>query len=189
MHRAVSPGAALAAWLGLCLVSLVAPAAAHAEGRFGPYDVRTIFVIGKNTDRNEVQFGIRLDADCVPVGDEPVYPYWRQFEKGPDVTEDLNFLDKTGYGIKSQKVERPAPAGTTGRVVLRLRAASDRTIAIDVRKEGKACVADALTFLSGTAARLQRIHVQLSGPLSVDYLELRGVRVDNKQPIVERAKP
>jgi hypothetical protein len=183
MHRAVTTGGAFAAWLGL---SLAAPIA-HAEGRFGPYDVRTLFVIGKNTDRNEVQYGIRLDAECVPVGDEPIYAYWRQYEKGPEVTEDLNFLDKTGYGIKSQKVEQRSPSGS--RVVLRLRAASDRTIGIDVRKEGKACVADTLAFISGTASRLQRIHVQLSGPLSIDYIELRGVRADNKQPIVERTKP
>jgi hypothetical protein len=173
----------LAASLG---VSLAAPVA-HAEGRFGPHDVRTLFVIGKNTDRNEVQFGIRLDADCVPVGDEPVYPYWRQFEKGPDVTEDLNFLDKTGYGIKNQKVEQRSASGS--KVVMRLRAASDRSIAIYVRKEDKACVAEPLAFIQGTSARLQRIHVQLSGPLSVSYIELRGVRVDNKQPITERAKP
>src|SRR5262249_16926572 len=153
----------------------------------GPYDVRTLFVIGKNTDRNEVQYGIRLDADCVPVGEEPIYAYWRQYEKGPEVTEDLNFLDKTGYGIKSQKVERRSPAGS--RVVLRLRAASARSIAIDVRKAENACVADPIAFISATPARLQRIHVQLSGPLSVDYIELRGVRVDNRQPIVERTKP
>jgi hypothetical protein len=58
-----------------------------------------------------------------------------------------------------------------------------------LRKDGKACVADTLAFISGTASRLQRIHVQLTGPLSIDYIELRGVRADNKQPIVERTKP
>jgi hypothetical protein len=160
---------------------------AHANGRFGPHDVRTMFVIGKNTDRNEVQFGIRLDADCVPVGDEPVYPYWRQYEKGPDVTEDLNFLDKTGYGIKSQTVEQRSPSGS--KVVMRLRATSSRTIAIYTRKDGNACVAEPLSNISGVAARLQRIHVQLSGPLSVSYIDISGIRTDNGQPIVERAKP
>jgi hypothetical protein len=160
---------------------------AYANGRFGPHDVRTMFVIGKNTDRNEVQFGIRLDADCVPVGDEPIYPYWRQYEKGADVTEDLNFLDKTGYGIKSQSVEQRSPSGS--KVVMRLRATSSRTIAVYTRKEGNACVAEPLTNISGVGARLQRIHVQLSGPLSVSYIDISGVRQDNGQPIVERAKP
>jgi hypothetical protein len=176
--------------LGAMLVpiglSVLVPAA-HAEGRFGPHDVRTIFVIGKNTDRNEVQYGIRLDADCVPVSEEPIYAYWRQYEKGPEVTEDLNFLDKTGYGIKKQKVEERKASGS--KVVLTLRATSDRPIAVYLRKEKNACVAEPLTYISGTSARLERIHVQLSGPLSVSYIEIRGVRSDNKQPIVERAKP
>ncbi len=168
--------------VGLCAL---APAA-QAEGRFGPNDVRTIFVIGKNTDKNEVQFGIRLDKECVPVGDEPIYNYWRQYEKGPEVTEDLNFLDKTGYGIKDQKVETRATAGS--KVTLRLKA-TDRAIAVYSRKEGDKCVAEAMTFINSTAAKLQRIHVELSGPISIKYIEIRGVRADNKQPIVERTKP
>ncbi|MFT3770241.1 MAG: DUF4833 domain-containing protein [Minicystis sp.] len=160
---------------------------AHAEGRFGPYDVRTMFVIGKNLDKNEVQYGIRLDKDCVPVGDEPVYAYWRQYEKGPEVTEDLNILDRTGYGIKDQKVEQRSPSGS--KVMMRLRATSDRSIAIYVRKEGDKCVADPMSYISGTSALLQRIHVQLSGPLSIQYIDIRGLRADNKQPINERTKP
>ncbi|APR79274.1 Hypothetical protein A7982_04621 [Minicystis rosea] len=160
---------------------------AHAEGRFGPHDIRTMFVIGKNLDRNEVQYGIRLDKDCVPIGDEPVYAYWRQYEKGPEVTEDLNFLDRTGYGIKDQKVEQRAATGS--KVMMRLRATSDRSIGIYIRKEGEKCVADPMTYIAGTAAQLQRIHVQLSGPLSIQYIDIRGLRADNKQPINERAKP
>src|SRR5256885_5089221 len=84
---------------------------ASADSRFGPHDVRTIFEIGKNLDRNVVQYGIRLDKDCVPVGDEPIYAYWRQFEKSPDATEDLNFLDKQGYGIKGEWVTKRSPEG------------------------------------------------------------------------------
>jgi len=174
---------ALAAVVGLVLPS----AAAYAEGRFGAHDVRTLFVIGKNTDRNEVQYGIRLDADCLPSGDEPVYAYWRVFERGPDVTEDLNFLDRTAYGIRSQKVEQRSPSGS--KVVMRLRATPARSIAVYTRREGNACVAEPLTYISGAAARLQRIQVQLAGPLSVRYIDISGTQIDPKQPITERAKP
>lgn len=169
------------------LVGLAAMSPAHAEGRFGPHDVRTLFGIGKNTDRNEVQYGIRLDKDCVPVGDEPVYAYWRQYEKGPEVTADLNWLDRTGYGIKDQRVTARSPAAS--KVLMRLRATSDRTIAILVRKEGGACAAEPIAFISGTPSRLTHIHVQLSGPLSIDWIDIVGFRNDNKQPIAERAKP
>ena len=163
------------------------PGAARAEGRFGPHDVRTLFGIGKNTDRNEVQYGVRLDKDCVPVGDEPVYAYWRQYDKGPEVTADLNWLDRTGYGIKRQKVESRSPSGS--KVSMTLRATSKRGIAIYVRKESNACVADALAYVSGVSARLEHIHVLLSGPISIDWIDLVGKRVDNKQPITERTQP
>jgi len=177
---------ALAALGALVGVAALAPAA-EAEGRFGQYDVRTLFAIGKNTDRNEVQYGIRLDKDCVPQGDEPVYAYWRQYEKGPEVTEDLNWLDRTGYGIKDQRVEQRGAGGS--KVVMRLRATSDRSIGVYVKKEGAACVAEPITYIAGTSARLQKIHVQLSGPISIDWIDIRGLRTDNKQPINERTKP
>jgi hypothetical protein len=172
---------------GLFLGALALGPDAQAEGRFGAHDIQTLFVIGKNTDKNEVQFGIHLDKDCSPLGDEPIYAYWRQYEKGPEVTEDLNFLDKTGYGIKSQKVEKRTPTG--GKVNLVLKATPERGIGIFVHKEGSSCVAEPLAFISGVTARLERIHVQLKSFLSIDYIEIRGKRVDDKQAIVERAKP
>jgi len=184
--RSAMGGRAGVAGLGLLLAVCAAPLA-RAEGRFGPNDVRTMFVIGKNTDRNQVQFGIRLDADCVPIGNEPIYPYWRQFEKGPEVTEDLNFLDRTGYGIKNQRVEQRSPSGS--KVVMQLRATPDRSIGVYTRKEGTACVADAVTYINKVPAHLKRIHVQLSGPLSIDYIEISGTKVDDNAAIVERAKP
>ena len=173
---------------GLSIIaSLTAIGGAHAEGRFGPHDVRTLFGIGKNTDGNQVQYGIKLDKDCVPIGDEPIYAYWRQYDKGPEVTADLNWLDKTGYGIRSQKVEARSPAGS--KVLMVLRATSNRSIAVYVRKEGAKCAADALTYITGVSARLDLIHVQLSGPISIDWIDIRGLRTDNKQPIHEKTKP
>jgi hypothetical protein len=182
----LSHGRGVLALGALVGVAVLAPVA-HAEGRFGQFDVRTLFAIGKNTDRNEVQYGVRLDKDCVPQGEEPIYAYWRQYEKGPEVTEDLNWLDKTGYGIKDQRVEQRSPAGS--KVVMRLRATSDRNIGVYVKKEGDKCVAEPISYISGTSARLQKIHVQLSGPISIDWIEIRGLRSDNHQPIVERTKP
>ncbi len=172
--------------LGVLVVLGAAPLV-HAEGRFGPHDIRTLFSIGKNTDKNQVQYGIRLDADCVPVGDSPIYPYWRVYEKNPELTEDLNFLDRTAYGVRNQTVEQRSPAGS--KVVMRLRATSDRSIGIYVHKEGNTCKGEALTFISGVASRLKHIHVQLSGPLSVSYIDISGARVDDNQPITERAHP
>jgi hypothetical protein len=46
-----------------------------------------------------------------------------------------------------------------------------------------------MTYIADTPARLRLIHVELAGPLSVKWIELRGQRVDNGQPKVERIKP
>jgi hypothetical protein len=179
-----------------CVVGFVALApfadARADESRFGPHDVRAVFVIGKNLDRNEVQYGIRLDDQCVPVSSEPIYAYWRQYEQGPEVTEDLNFLDKTAYGIRMQVVQ--SPPGKPKKIVMTLRATSDRGIAIVAHKlppeesggRGTACAAEALAFIANVPARLQRVYVHVAGFLSVDYIELTGTRLDNGKPIVER---
>jgi hypothetical protein len=170
-----------------CAIAIAPADSASADERFGAYDVHTLFAIDKNTDRNQVQYGIRLDRDCVPRGSEPVYAYWRQFERGADVTDDLNFLDRTVYGIKDQHVAAQ-PGGIT-RVVIRLRATSDRAIGVYVRKENGACVGDAVTYIGGISARLRLVHVELAGPFSVSWIELRGAKTDGGQPIVERVKP
>ena len=65
----------------------------------------------------------------------------------------------------------------------------ERRHGIYVRKENGVCVADSTTYISGASARLRLIHVELAGPLSVRWIELRGQRTDNGQPIVERVKP
>ncbi len=169
----------------LAFVAIVTYAGvAAADSRFGPYDVRTLFEIGKNLDRNVVQYGIRLDKDCVPIGDEPIYAYWRQFEKGPDVTEDLNFLDKQGYGIKGEWVTKRDPAGS--KVLMTLRA-TDRPIAVLVKKgdDGK-CVGDSIAKINGEQAHLEKVFVHVKSWLNVDWVEIRGTSVASGKPIVER---
>src|SRR5262249_49525217 len=112
------------------------------------------------------------------------YAYWRQFEQGPEVTEDLNFLDKTAYGIRRQSIQIQTERGT--KIVMTLRATAERGIAVVVRKDGASCSAEALAFIGNVPARLNRIYVHVAGFLSVDYIELSGVRLDNGKPVVER---
>src|SRR5262245_17335361 len=119
------PSSTWRSWCALAAIAgavTVAPSAHADESRFGPHDVRTVFAIGKNLDKNEVQYGVRLDEQCRPQSEEPMYAYWRQFEQGPEVTEDLNFLDKTAYGIKMQTVQLRSERGT--KIVMTLRATS-----------------------------------------------------------------
>jgi hypothetical protein len=164
---------------------VLSPAFARADDpRFGPYDVRSTFVIAKNLDRDVVEYGIHLDKDCLPIGDEPMYAYWRQYEQGPNVTEDLNLLDRTVYGIGKQSVL--SKGGGDSRLSLTVKAAPDRPVTIIVKKvEGK-CTAEPLGKISGQVARLTTVFVHVAGWMSVDWVEIRGLL--NGQPIVERVK-
>ena len=164
-------------------LAVAAPAVAD-DARFGPNDVRTVFFIGKNDDRNQVQYGIHLDKACVPIGDEPVYAYWRQLERGPDVVEDLNLLDKTVYGIREQKVLERSPEKS--KVLMTLKATPDRGIAILTHLRDGKCVADPVAFINKEASTLQSVFVHVAGFMSVDWIEIRGVL--NGTPVVERVK-
>ena len=157
------------------------------DPRFWSNDVRTLFAIGKNIDRDEVQYGIHLDKDCVPIGNEPIYAYWRQIEQGPNVTEDLNALDRTVYGIKGQWVtKRSRSADEESKVLMTLRATSDRSIAVITRKRDGKCIADPIATINGGPARLERVFVHIAGFLSVDWIDIKGT-VSGK-PVVEHVK-
>ncbi len=171
--------------LGLvALVGAVAVTAHADERRFRANDIRTLFAIAKNTNRNEVQYGVKLDDECQPVGNEPVYAYWRDFEKGPEVTDDLSAIERSLYGVREQRVLARAPGES--KILMSLKATPQRGIAIFVRKRDGKCVSESIATINGAPARLERIFVHVAGLMSVDWVELRGQL--NGQPAIERVK-
>lgn len=175
----------IAAGLVVLTFSLTLATFASADDpRFGANDIRSTFVISKNIDHNVVEYGIHLDKDCLPIGSEPMYAYWRQYDKGPNITEDLNFLDKTVYGIKDQSVLHRG--SDDARIRLTVKAAPDRPVTIIIKKTDGKCSAESLGTISGTTARLKEVYVHVAGIMSVDWVEIRGTA--NGQPIVERVK-
>ena len=98
-------------------VLFVAPSSAGAGApSFGANDLETLFFVAKSDDKNRVDYGMRLDKHCAPVGDEPVFPYWREFEPPPPVrTKPMSGFSKMGYGISTQKVLKRSAAGSSTR--------------------------------------------------------------------------
>ena len=170
--------------LAITATTASATSARADDPRFGANDIRSLFVIGKNIDRDEVRYGIRLDKECVPIGSEPMYAYWQQLEQGPNVTEDLNFLDRTVYGIKTQKVVKRSPEES--KVLMTLEATSERYVAVLVHRRDGKCVAESIAFINGTPSLLERVFVHVAGFLKVDWIEIRGLL--NGKPVVERVK-
>lgn len=170
--------------VGLIVAALVLPAVAHADPKFGPNDIRTLFAIKKSENKNEVHYGIHLDDACQPVGDEPIFAYWRELEQGPNVVLDLGMFQKKAYGIKGQWVQSKTPQES--KLLMSLNATPDRGISVSVKKKDGRCVSETVATINKESALLEQVFVHIAGFLSVDWIELRGFRFG--KPMVERVK-
>ncbi len=150
--------------------------------KFGPNDVQTVFAIGKSDDGNQVQYGLKLDAHCQMAGKEPLFGYWRELDKGPGAPlKSFGFLDGFGYGIEKQSVKSDK---TT--LIMSIKPAATRVIEIVSRREGEKCAATAFTTIASKKAELKMIFVQLSGPMSVSSIQIKGTELDGGKAVSER---
>jgi hypothetical protein len=160
--------------LGAALLTacVAGSAAGVARGESGARDVASVFFVAKSENRNQVHYGIHVDAACVPAGGAPVFAYWRMLEHGPRATEPLLDREVPAYGLSEQRVIEKRPDG--GRTLLQLRALGDRIIEIDTTSRDGACVATATTSIGGVPAVLSNVFAQLRWPFGVDYLLIAG---------------
>jgi hypothetical protein len=178
--------------LGLLLVAATltgSPRSARAsEPRFSANDLETLFFISKSDDRNRVDYGMRLDDHCAPVGEEPVFPYWREFEPPPPVrTKPMGAFSKIGYGISTQRVLRRTDASSEHAIKLNK---VDRVIYITTTRNASGrCSALVRTKIAGVEyAELASVYVKLSGPLSVSYIDIKGKDLATGRHIEERLR-
>jgi hypothetical protein len=172
-----------AAGLAVAAVTLLARAGGAEVGR----DVASVFLIAKSENRNEVHYGIRLDAGCAPVGPAPVFAYWRMLEHGPLATEPLLPREVDAYGFADQRVVERGAEG--GRVAIRLHALPGRPIVVETRPHAGVCEATATTRIDGGPATLQRVFAQLKWPFGIDHLLLSGRSLADGRPVEERIAP
>ena len=180
-------GRALFAAVTLALSSTLVLAPTLASGvQFGPSDIPTVFYISKSDDGNRVDYAMRLDATCTAQNDDTVFPYWREFEPPPVHTKPLGAFAHLGYGISEQRRVNAGKADAAYQV--RLKQFSQRPVWITTfRDDSGRCKALARCQI-GTVrlAQLLSIFVKLSGPLSVDYIVVKGRNLQSGQLIEER---
>lgn len=155
------------------------PALASA---FDADDVPTVFSIRKSIDENRIDYGIALDSDCRPVGDEPVRAYYR---RSSGSTRGLSFIERTVVGTRNQRVQRTDDGG---RVSFRVRSLSDRNLVITTRSTAAGCQATVSTRVSGSPAQLTDVLAVFTSPRSIHHVELRG-RTSNGQLLHENIRP
>jgi hypothetical protein len=181
----VARGAGVAA-AGVLLV-LLAPSLARSEPlRFGSHDVTSLFSISKSENKNEVVYAIHLDAQCTPVGDAPVFAFWRMNEKGPAVIEPLLAREERAYGIGRQRVL--ARGSGESKVEVTLRAIAARPIVVDIKPGAGHCEAWSTVPIGGESAYLYNVYVKLK-EFGVDYLLLSGWAIDRTRVLHERLSP
>jgi hypothetical protein len=155
-----------------------------ASGGAASRDVASVFHVAKSENRNQVHYGVHLDAACAPVGTAPVFAYWRMLERGPAETEPLLAREVSAYGFAEQQVLERGTDG--GSVLLRLRALPSRPIVVRAAPHGERCEATATTVIGGAPATLGSVFVQLRWPFGVDHLELVGRRQSDGRALRER---
>jgi len=171
------------------LVTLAAGQALADDPAFGPNDIPTVFYFSKSDDKNRVDYGLKLDAACAPVGDEPLFPYWREFETQPPGlhTHTLKFFEYAGYGVAEQRIKKLE--GGKSEIVAKLKALP-REITITVEKgEGGKCIATPRAVIAATPnVELHSAFIKLKSGWSVEYVEVKGRTRDGRN-LAERLLP
>jgi hypothetical protein len=129
---------------------------------------------------------MRLDAQCAPVKDDPVFPYWREYENSKPVrVHSLGMFEYIAYGVSAQKTIKRTDAGSEHALKLKQ---VDRLIWVTTSKAPDGhCSALVRSKIAGVDyAELLSIYVKLSGPISVDYVDVKGKDLKTGQLIQER---
>jgi hypothetical protein len=129
-----------------------------------------LFSLTKSENKNEVVYAIHLDAHCAPMGEAPVYAFWRMNERG-GIIEPLLSREEPAYGIGAERVlARDADGGV---VDVTLRALPSRHIVVRTRRRDATCETSTTLAISGAQASLTNIDVKLK-PFGVDYVVVSG---------------
>jgi hypothetical protein len=146
--------------------------------------VQSVFHISKSENRNEVHYAVRVDAACHPLGQQPVFGYWRDFEKGPRAVSPLLSHEQPAYGLTPPRAVEQTSAG--GRVRISLRAFPERALSIETQRQGAGCQARAITTFRNQPGVLKSIFVQIGFLFSVEYAIARGVRLSDGVAVQEK---
>lgn len=135
-----------------------------------------LFVVTRNTNRNEVHYAIETTADAqLPAGKAPISVYWLMLEKGENVTEPITIFEQMAFGIASQHVEGES-------VIMKLAALPDRAIRVS-RPENDATRFKAYTTIAGGEAELTDFYAHAEAAFimpKVKYIEIHGLRAGEK---------
>jgi hypothetical protein len=173
----------LGAFAAVSLAAGITPA--HAEAAAGPAveatEIPSALVIQKSSNKNQVHYAVRVDESCSPAGPQPVSPYWRMLERGPQATEPLSNLEQRVLGVDWQVV-------ATDEVRLALRILPKRELTIHTWRDADGRCASSVEMTVGPGpARVSSVFVKQK-LFGVSYVLLTGISTRGAV-VEERVKP
>jgi hypothetical protein len=148
-----------------------------------PREPKSVFLVAKSENRNQVHYAVRVDDACNVIGTAPLYGYWRMLENKGEI-EPILSREVRAYGL--DPVQRIEKAGDATTIYARMNAIPDRVLRVTVTRTAGRCEARAATSIAGTDAQLRLIYIRLSWPFGVDYILLRGSRLTDGHSIEEK---
>lgn len=157
---------------------LLSPRLLFSQSNTYPTQER-LFLIERSVNRNLVCYDVNL-TDGKPNAKNPINVYWINREKEPGKKSSLNTIQRKlayGYKVISQ-------TGDSFEIVLTAHPAKK----LIIKKIGKQYICT--TFIGNQEAILQSLYVKTKekNPLSVEYVELRGIDIDTETYITERVR-
>lgn len=147
-------------------------------------NTQSVFHISKSENHNEVHYSVRVDPKCHPVGPQPIFGYWRDYEKGPRAVSPLLSHELPAYGLMPVRSIEPSDLG--GKIRVSLRAFPERLLTVEIQRAGSGCAARAVTTLQKQSAVLNSIFVQIGFLFSVEYAIARGARLPDGAALQEK---
>jgi len=153
---------------------LIFCSAAYADAK------KNLFYIKRNKNRNQVHYAIRYDeATCKPVGSDPLYGYWINYEVSPTDYEPIGRFEAMAYGIQSQNLQG-------NDLTVQLKAFPDRKVRITFDNSA-GCKITPYILIASKEAILKEISVfAIEGLITptVKYIDISGII--GAVPITER---
>ena len=138
-----------------------------------------LFYITRSLNKNLVCYDLNLVNGQLDT-EKPLHVYWINREEYPGKKDELNFIQrKMAYGYKLVRKE-------ADQSVVTLTAYPGRELMIRAHAGRYAC----FVRINGQESILQSLYVKSkpSNPMSVEYVELRGITVDGNQPVSEQVR-
>jgi hypothetical protein len=144
-----------------------------------------LFFLQRTKNTNTIMYELNMNEDGTLNEDEPVNVYWRHYELGPNVKNEMGYFPKThAYGVVSEKLQDKVDEYS-----IQLKAFKKKALKLAKDKTGKFV---AKMAINGKEALLNRIYVNSEEGVftaTVIHVDLFGTDPETGEAVTERVFP